>query len=102
MAQVFIPNPGFGKELMAEEEFRAQLGKVQGQAVKTLASQLAPRGDTGKTARSFIVVDEDGEVRVGNTDPFFHLTEWGSVNNPPYAPLRRAVTAAGLRLAESE
>ena len=95
----FIPNPEMIEELMAEEGFRHQLGRVQGEAIKERASQLSPRG-TGRTARSFVVVDEDGEIRVGNTDPFFHLTEWGSVNNPPYAPLRRAVTAAGLRLDE--
>lgn len=96
----FIPNPEMIEELMAEEGFRHQLGRVQGEAIKERASQLSPRG-TGRTARSFVVVDEDGEIRVGNTDPFFHLTEWGSVNNPPYAPLRRGVTAAGLRLTES-
>lgn len=96
---VFILNKDFGSELMEDEDFRAGLGNVQGQEIKRRASQLSPR-NTGRTARSFVVVDEDGEIRVGNTDPFFHLTEWGSVNNPPYAPLRRAVTAAGLRLDE--
>jgi len=46
------------------------------------------------------VVQYPTMARVINTDPFFHLVEWGSVNNPPYAPLRRGVTAAGLRLDE--
>ena len=100
MPGLFIPNLQLAEELMADEGFREQLGRDQGEAIKERASQLSPRG-TGRTARSFVVVDEDGEIRVGNTDPFFHLTEWGSVNNPPYAPLRRGVTAAGLRLTES-
>ena len=29
---------------------------------------------------------------------FGHLVEFGSVNNPPYAPIRSGVQAAGLRL----
>lgn len=37
---------------------------------------------------------------VGNTDIAAHLIEYGSKNNPPYAPLRRGVTAAGLRFAD--
>lgn len=40
-------------------------------------------------------------ARVMATDPFGHLVEWGSANNPPYAPLRRGVLAAGLRLDEA-
>lgn len=55
---------------------------------------------TGHYARSFTVV-WDGERNawlVGNTDIAAHLIEFGSVNNPPFAPLRRGTTAAGLRL----
>lgn len=40
-------------------------------------------------------------TRVLTLDPFGHLVEWGSANNHPYAPLRRAVLAAGLRLDEA-
>lgn len=39
-------------------------------------------------------------AQVGNTDIAAHLIEYGSVNNPPYAPLRRAVKAAGLNLTD--
>lgn len=30
-------------------------------------------------------------------DPFYHLSEWGSVNNPPQRNALRGVRAAGLR-----
>lgn len=35
---------------------------------------------------------------VHSTDPDAHLVEWGSKNNPPYAPLRKAASSLGLRL----
>lgn len=71
------------------------------EAVKAAAIQGTPGGGTGATGRSYEVTEVDGKILVINTDPFFHLTEWGSVNNPPYAPLRRGVQTAGLRLSES-
>ena len=36
--------------------------------------------------------------RVEAPDSFWHWIEFGSVNNAPNAPIRRAVRAAGLRL----
>lgn len=39
--------------------------------------------------------------RVYTIDIAGHLIEWGSVNNPAYAPFRRAVRSLGLRLQES-
>lgn len=38
-----------------------------------------------------------GEAVVGNTDPFFHLEEFGSINQAPQRPLYRAITAAGFK-----
>lgn len=37
---------------------------------------------------------------VGSTDVAAHLIEFGSINNPPYAPLRRGVDDAGLRFTD--
>lgn len=41
------------------------------------------------------------EADVYTDDPFGHLVEWGSVNNPIYAPLRRAASQRGFRLTET-
>lgn len=95
----FRRNPNFAKEVSREPEMGEAL-EASAQAVARLAAGLSPHG-TGATARSFVVAREGDKVTVGNTDPFFHLTEFGSVNNPPYAPLRRAVRATGLRLEET-
>jgi hypothetical protein len=36
------------------------------------------------------------QVRVTTGDSLYHLLEWGSVNNPPYAPFRKGAEATGL------
>lgn len=38
--------------------------------------------------------------RVWLRDNFWHLVEYGSVNNPPYAPVRRGVLLAGMRFVD--
>lgn len=96
----------FRRNPRADAELRRQIAHrraLEGAArdAKSKAEAIARSlGGTGDTARRFEVVVEGDEVRLVNTDPFFHLTEFGSVNNPPFAPLRRGVRAAGLDLQE--
>jgi hypothetical protein len=61
---------------------------------------IAPSGPTGLYKRSIVVFRDGDAVAVGSTDFAAHLIEWGSVNNAPYAPIRRGVRAAGLDLHE--
>lgn len=53
----------------------------------------------GKTPAA---VDRDGTVAasVYSDSPFWHLFEFGSINNAPIRPLSRAVTDTGLRFEE--
>jgi hypothetical protein len=99
----FRLNPSFARLMVAEAEMKAGLRAI-GEDVKGHAENFMPRGPDprhGHMADKFRVVEEDGEIRVGNTDEaFFHLAEFGSLKNPPYAPLRRAAQAAGLELRE--
>ncbi|MES2867616.1 MAG: hypothetical protein V4703_12810 [Actinomycetota bacterium] len=53
---------------------------------------LAPR-KSGHYARRVVQLDNRVELR----DIAWHIVEWGSVNSPAYAPVRRAVRAVGLR-----
>lgn len=46
------------------------------------------------------VTETEKGARVAMTGPFAHIEEWGSVNNGPQAPLRRAVEASGLEFDE--
>lgn len=48
-----------------------------------------------------VVVEADATgIRVVNTDHGAHIDEYGSVNSPPYASLRRGTRRAGFRLEE--
>lgn len=97
----FRKNPNFDKELSAEEAFRQGMKTGPAAAIKSSVEQVAPTGATGNYADS-IEVNElpDGSIVVATTDFAGHIVEWGSVNNPAYAPLRRGVRAAGARLDE--
>lgn len=51
-----------------------------------------PSRNTGYFIRRIVPIAS----RVHLHDNFWHLVEYGSVNNPPYAPARRGVIASGL------
>lgn len=62
--------------------------------------QNTPRGRHGSGGRqamfqTFFVRAYRNYYRTGSTSSFFHLVEYGSVNNRAYAPIRRAVQSLG-------
>lgn len=64
--------------------------------VETEKHSVMPRQRRGS-----VIVEADARgVRVVNTDHGAHIDEYGSVNSPPYAPLRRGARRAGFRLEE--
>ena len=80
---------------------QAALGEIAG-AYKETAEQASPVGRStwfGRAIRhgwfkgAFHVRRFRGGWRVYNRDAFAHLVEYGSVNNPVYAPMRRALLA---------
>jgi hypothetical protein len=95
-----VPKAKLASAISRQPEFKKAL-REHAEAVKTAAERETPVGATEDTIHGYRITETPTAFRVGNTDFFFHLTEWGSANNPPYAPLRRGVIAAGLRLDES-
>jgi len=95
---IYRPNPRFEAELARQPEFKAFM---QGAAEESLAKAraAAPVG-TGAYRDSLRVVSDEDGWRLESTDIAAHLIEWGSANNPPWAPLRRGVMAAGMWLME--
>lgn len=99
----FIPDKTFIAQLQASPEYRAA-ALDWGKALQDAAEAVTPRGSDprrGHVADKYVTEEIPNGVSVGNTDPFFHLVEWGSAKNPPYAPLRRGVQAVGLRFVEN-
>lgn len=96
----FRRNRLLDEEIRSSPRFLAER-HAAAERVKRAATMAAPKGKTGGYARRFTVEVDGNDVAVGNTDFAAHLVEFGSANNPPYAPLRRGVRAAGLRLEEN-
>lgn len=91
-----VPSPGGIARLQADPRYQAFRHEAA-LAVAASVRIVAPRGRTGDYARSIVV--RGGEVH--SVSPWWHLVEYGSVNNSAYAPLRRGTRAAGLALREA-
>ena len=98
----FKPNPNLVREL-AREPWAQDLLREAAEAVEDEARRNSPLGDdfVGYYGRFATRVGRLSAT-VGNTDIAAHLIEYGSVNNPPYAPLRRGVSAAALRFVDRD
>lgn len=104
----FRRNPGFEAQLRATPGYRRAVADAA-EPARDRAERFAeaaggpwmPRRKSG--TNKTIIIDVSGPTpRIVNIDHAGHLLEWGSKNNPPHAPLRRGVRAAGLRLSEHD
>lgn len=103
---MFLPNPDLDAELLEDPEVRANLAAAV-EPARQMAESFAEQARAPwmpRTGASSTVVVEQGEggVWLVNTDHAGHLMEFGSVRNPPHAPLRRGAQAVGLRIDETD
>lgn len=96
----FVADPAGMRHLERSAGVRREIGRAASRVARS-AVGAAPRGATGDYAQSVHVLEIAGRTYVRTNDFAGHMVEWGSVNNPPYAPIRRGVKAAGLRLEET-
>ena len=101
MARSFRPNRQARAQLARQPEHKKFL-REQAERVKDSAERESPIGETGDYIDRFVIVELPTRMRVTNHDFAWHLVEFGSVNNPPYGPLRKGVRRAGLRLEEND
>lgn len=94
----FVRNAALIKELQAEPGVKRveqdYARRAQSQA-RTIAESLAPGGS--EIASTY----EADENRLLTTHEAGHIVEWGSVNNPAYAVLRRAALATGAKFRDT-
>lgn len=98
----FKRNPNFINELKRDPRNKIAMANVA-DGVRQLAiafsrqrgKPIMPRGK-----QTFVLDVTPDDVRVVNTSHGGHIEEWGSEKSRPYAPLRRAVRAEGLRMTE--
>lgn len=86
------PRARWEREIRAQPTFDTAM-HLRARELATAVRAVAP-DETGYYRRRIRVIGNS----VVATDPFGHLVEFGSVNNPAYAPLRRGTLAVGLRL----
>lgn len=89
----FVPNPGFTQEIQRTPEFEKGIGQTTLKVAEAIQTAAQPFRDTGR----YIGQVKVRKGRVTLEPHFAHLSEWGSVNNPPQGNVRRGVAAAGLR-----
>lgn len=95
----FVPNRNFQRELERDLAYKHGLKEKADDAAEA-AKSFAPVL-TGAYRDSIKVTEENGEVYVSATDFKANWIEFGSINNPKSAPLRRGAQAAGLRFKSS-
>lgn len=93
----FVPNPAFKRQLQGEPRFRAGIDATAVLVAVAVEQAAQPFRDTGEYIRS---IDTRGN-KVLLERHVWHIVEYGSVNNPPQANVRRGVKAAGLRFEDS-
>lgn len=101
MASKFTLNPNAAAELGSSPEMTAEMQRTA-DALIAAAAGNSPSHDFADTLEVLEVsAGKNGNViTVGTRWPFGHLIEWGSSKNPPYAPLRKAVSSLGLKFEE--
>ena len=98
MPRLYVPNPFFLAQLKAQREHMQGMAEIA-ESVKDAARDVAPER-TGAYKDSLAVSQDGMRTAVITTDFAGHIIEFGSRNNPAYAPLRAGARKAGLRLEE--
>jgi hypothetical protein len=93
VSRPFRARKTFTKEVRGQPEFQAGLRKQTRILESAIVFCAASFTDTGNYARKVRAVGNRVELR----DIAWHMIEYGSANNRPFAPVRRAVRLSGMR-----
>lgn len=99
MARVVL-NRRLVPEVERTVAYRAYLHDKAGDVIEN-AKRVAPVR-TGKYRDGLKVIEQGGKVYASGTDFKSGWIEFGTVNTPVFAPLRKGARAAGLRLDEAK
>lgn len=106
MSATFTINPRGIDELVRSPKMAAAVTAVAKDIAEAAPEFIPQTRQHHQASRSYRYVKAKPSptgVRAAaiTTYAFGHLVEWGSINNPAYAPLRRAAGRLGLRVRPS-
>lgn len=89
----------------AAPDLESQIKQMVSEQVREICETIASDAEAnlvfpGSKSGPVLVLTSGDNFAVSNVGPMGHMDEWGTINNPPYAPLRRAVEASGLEFDE--
>lgn len=90
----YVPNPAFLAELQQQPEHKKGMAAITKKAARAVKLAARPYRNTGYFERR---VKARGQSVIEG-DHFWHLSEFGSINNPPQGNFRRGLRAVGIRL----
>ncbi|HYJ21630.1 MAG TPA: hypothetical protein VEW07_06380 [Solirubrobacterales bacterium] len=90
----YVPNPLFEEEVREQPQHEKGMRTITKGVAKAVRTAARPFRNTGYYERRVRVKAQS----VVASDFAWHWVEFGSVHNPPYAPFRRGLRAAGIRL----
>lgn len=93
----FRPNPRATAGIQRQLEFKAEMAERTRLVAATIRFMALPYRETGY----YIQHIEVRGTTIRFEDPFWHLSEYGSRNNPPQRNALRGVRAAGLRFVDA-
>ncbi len=102
MTMTIVVNPVWVAEALAEQQARDAL-RAPAEEIRDAVNAAVPvvTGSLQAWYEQTDIVDGDGrQVRIEMGVPIGAIIEYGSVNNPPYAPMRTGIEAAGARYQE--
>lgn len=88
----FRRNPEWEPGFRESAQFRKSMTVETRRVARFITIAAEPSRNTGYFIRRIVPIGSQVRLR----DNFWHLVEYGSVNNPPYMPVRKGVIAAGL------
>ena len=104
MPSRYVENPGWQIRVLKDPLARAAIRYAAASTLKSITAntpvvtgEYQAYWEESAKVRSSQSADFTSSAKIVTGDAIWHIIEFGSVNNPPYAPIRRGVIAAGLR-----
>lgn len=93
----FRPDPRAEEGIRKQPVFRAAMAENAKTVAAVIRFVALPYRNTGYFIQHIEERETDSRNLIWFLDPFWHLSEFGSVSNPPQRNALRGVRAAGLR-----